>query len=49
MLHVILRDGLEDRDFIGQYTIGFDEVAAYARQWDLRKADRNDRRSSGDD
>jgi len=38
MLHVILRDGLEDCDFIRQYTTGFDEVAADARQWDLRKA-----------
>jgi assimilatory nitrate reductase catalytic subunit len=38
MLHVILRDGLEDRAFISQYTTGFDEVAANARQWDLRKA-----------
>lgn len=38
MLHVIIRDGLEDREFIGQCTTGFDEVAADARQWDLRKA-----------
>jgi len=38
MLHVILRDRLEDRDFIRQYTTGFDEVAADARQWDPRKA-----------
>ncbi len=38
MLHVILHDGLEDREFISQYTTGFDEVAAYAQQWDLRKA-----------
>src|SRR5215467_9938774 len=38
MLHVILRDGLEDRHFISQYTTGFDEVAADARKWDLRKA-----------
>ncbi|HZS96726.1 MAG TPA: molybdopterin-dependent oxidoreductase, partial [Terriglobales bacterium] len=38
MLHVILRDGLEDREFIDKYTTGFDDVAAYARQWDLRKA-----------
>lgn len=38
MLHVILRDGLEDCEFIRQYTTGFDEVAADAQQWDLRKA-----------
>ena len=38
MLHVILRDGLEDREFIGQYTTGFEDVAAYARQWNPHKA-----------
>ncbi len=38
MFHVILRDGLEDREFIEQYTTGFDAVAESARQWDLRKA-----------
>jgi assimilatory nitrate reductase catalytic subunit len=37
MLHVILRDGLEDREFIGAYTTGFDAVAESARQWDLRR------------
>ncbi len=36
MLHVILRDGLEDRDFIEQYTIGFEAVAESAKAWDLR-------------
>jgi assimilatory nitrate reductase catalytic subunit len=38
MLHVILRDGLEDRDFIANYTTGFEGVAESAKQWDLRKA-----------
>ncbi len=38
MLHVILRDGLEDREFIERYTTGFEAVAESARQWDLRKA-----------
>ncbi|MGB7099422.1 MAG: molybdopterin-dependent oxidoreductase, partial [Xanthobacteraceae bacterium] len=37
MLHVILRDGLEDREFIRQYTTGFEAVAESAKQWDLRK------------
>ena len=37
MLHIILRDGLEDREFISQYTTGFDAVAESAKQWDLRK------------
>ncbi len=31
MLHVILRDGLEDREFIDQYTTGFEVVAADAK------------------
>ena len=31
MLHVILRDGLEDREFIEQYTTGFEAVAESAR------------------
>ena len=38
MLHVILRDGLEDREFIGRYTTGFEEVAAEAKQWDPRRS-----------
>jgi assimilatory nitrate reductase catalytic subunit len=38
MLHVILRDGLEDREFIDRYTTGFEAVEESARQWDLRKA-----------
>jgi assimilatory nitrate reductase catalytic subunit len=38
MLHVILRDGLEDREFIEQYTTGFEAVAESAKQWDLGKA-----------
>jgi assimilatory nitrate reductase catalytic subunit len=37
MLHVILRDGLEDRDFIDQYTTGFEAVAESAKAWDLRR------------
>jgi assimilatory nitrate reductase catalytic subunit len=37
MLHVILRDGLEDREFIRQYTTGFEAVAESAKQWDLRR------------
>ena len=37
MLHVILRDGLEDRDFILAHTTGFEQVAASVRSWDPRK------------
>ena len=38
MLHVILRDGLEDREFIEQCTTGFEAVAESAKQWELGKA-----------
>ena len=34
ILHVILRDGLEDRDFIARHTIGFDAVAASVKPYD---------------
>src|SRR5262245_66257426 len=34
MLHVIVRDGLIDRDFIAAHTTGFDEVAKSAEAWD---------------
>ena len=37
MLHVILSDGLEDREFISQYTTGFEAVAESVKQWGLRK------------
>ncbi len=39
MLHVILRDGLDDREFIAKYTTGWVEaVAESAKQWNLGKA-----------
>jgi assimilatory nitrate reductase catalytic subunit len=34
MLHVILRDGLENRAFIEAHTTGFDEAVASSRVWD---------------
>jgi assimilatory nitrate reductase catalytic subunit len=34
MLHVILREGLEDREFISAHTTGFDAVAESVRSWD---------------
>jgi assimilatory nitrate reductase catalytic subunit len=41
MLHVVLRDGLEDRRFIAEHTVGFDEVAESAKPYDLQSvADR---------
>jgi assimilatory nitrate reductase catalytic subunit len=38
MLHVILRDGLEDREFIEKYTTGFGAVAESAKPWDPGKS-----------
>lgn len=37
LLHVVLRDGLEDRDFIARHTVGFDEVAASVESYDPRR------------
>ena len=38
LLHVILRDGLERRDFIAAHTTGFEQVAESVRAWDPRTA-----------
>jgi len=38
ILHVILRDGLEDRTFIERYTTGFDAVAESVRTYDPQTA-----------
>jgi assimilatory nitrate reductase catalytic subunit len=38
MLHVILREGLEDRAFIAEHTTGFDAVAESVKAWDPRSA-----------
>src|SRR5262245_2772773 len=37
LLHVILRDGLQDRSFIAAHTTGFEDVEASVRQWDPRR------------
>jgi assimilatory nitrate reductase catalytic subunit len=37
MLHAVLRDGLEDREFIAEHTAGFEEVAASVKPWDPRR------------
>jgi assimilatory nitrate reductase catalytic subunit len=34
LLHVILRDGLEDREFIDAHTVGFEPVAESVKAWD---------------
>jgi assimilatory nitrate reductase catalytic subunit len=38
MLHVVLRDGLEDRKFIAEHTVGFDAVAESVKGYDPRSA-----------
>ncbi len=38
LLHVILRDGLEDRDFIAKYTSGFEQVAELVKPYDPKRA-----------
>lgn len=38
MLHVVLRDGLEDREFIDAHTTGFDAVAESVRPYDPRSS-----------
>ncbi|HEY7509072.1 MAG TPA: molybdopterin oxidoreductase family protein [Vicinamibacteria bacterium] len=38
MLHVVLRDGLEDRAFIQAHTTGFEAVAESVKAWDPRRA-----------
>jgi assimilatory nitrate reductase catalytic subunit len=37
LLHVVLRDGLEKRDFIERYTTGFAEVAESVKPYDPRR------------
>jgi len=38
LLHVILREGLEDREFIKKYTTGFEQVAESVKQYDPKRA-----------
>jgi anaerobic selenocysteine-containing dehydrogenase len=38
MLHVIFRDGLEDRDYLERYTLGAAELRERAREWPLERA-----------
>jgi anaerobic selenocysteine-containing dehydrogenase len=33
VLHVILREGLEDRDYVARYTTGIDELRAHVAAW----------------
>ena len=38
VMHVIFRDGLADRDYIGKYTTGADKLEARAREWTPQRA-----------
>jgi assimilatory nitrate reductase catalytic subunit len=38
MLHVIIRDGMTDHDFITNHTTGFEAVAESVKRWDPRTA-----------
>ncbi|HXJ44453.1 MAG TPA: molybdopterin-dependent oxidoreductase [Bryobacteraceae bacterium] len=38
MMHVITAEGLEDRDYVAQHTVGFDELKTRVREWDPRRA-----------
>src|SRR5690606_25286589 len=38
MLHVIVRDGLVDQDYVNQHMTGFDAVAASVQPWTLDRA-----------
>ena len=33
VMHVLIRDGLIDRDYVDRYTVGFDALAARAQEW----------------
>ncbi len=37
ILHVVLKEGLEDRAFIANHTTGFEAVEQYVKQWDPRR------------
>src|SRR5438552_12235164 len=38
MMHVIVRDGLENRTFIDEHTTGFEAVTESTKSWDPAKA-----------
>jgi anaerobic selenocysteine-containing dehydrogenase len=38
MMHVIIFEGLEDRDYVERYTLGFAELKERVREWDPRRA-----------
>ncbi|MBA3287392.1 MAG: molybdopterin-dependent oxidoreductase [Acidimicrobiia bacterium] len=38
MMHVLIRDGLVDREWVGAHTVGFDELAAHVADWTPTRA-----------
>jgi anaerobic selenocysteine-containing dehydrogenase len=38
MMHVLVRDGLVDTDYVQQHTVGFDELAAHVADWTPQRA-----------
>ena len=38
LMHVLIRDGLVDRDYVDRYTLGYDALAARAAAWTLKRA-----------
>jgi anaerobic selenocysteine-containing dehydrogenase len=38
MIHVLIRDGLVDREYVERYTVGFDALAARAAEWTPERA-----------
>jgi len=38
VMHVVFRDGLEDRDYIERYTIGADQLRERVKEWTPRRA-----------
>ena len=38
LMHVLIRDGLVDRDYVDRYTVGYDALAARAQEWPPERA-----------
>jgi anaerobic selenocysteine-containing dehydrogenase len=38
MMHVVFRDGLEDRDYLDRFTVGADDLRRRAAEWPLERA-----------
>jgi anaerobic selenocysteine-containing dehydrogenase len=38
IMHVLIRDGLVDRDYVDRYTVGFDALAERAQEWTPQRA-----------